>query len=119
MRTVIWQRCHLLPFSCILVLALASASAVWAQTAGNSQSSLQSATPSIPELPATTAPPPAMLITIEQAIEFAKKNNPTLQANRTLINQNQEQEVTANLRPNPVLAWDAQFLPIFTPTNFN
>jgi outer membrane protein, heavy metal efflux system len=55
-----------------------------------------------------------MLITIEQAIELAKRNNPTLEANRTMISQNREQEVTANLRPNPVLSWDAQFLPFFT-----
>jgi cobalt-zinc-cadmium efflux system outer membrane protein len=72
--------------------------------------------PEVPQLPAADAPnPPAMLITIEQAIELAKKNNPTLQANRTLISQNKEQEVTANLRPNPVLSWDAQYLPLFSP----
>ena len=55
------------------------------------------------------------IITIEQAIELAKKNNPTLRANRTLISQNKEQEVTANLRPNPLLSWDAQYLPLFSP----
>ena len=32
--------------------------------------------------------------------------------------QNQAQEITANLRPNPVLLGDAQFLPIFQPSNF-
>lgn len=55
-------------------------------------------------------------ITIEQAIDFAKRNNPTLQANRTLIQQNKAQEITANLRPNPVLSWDLQYLPIFQPS---
>jgi cobalt-zinc-cadmium efflux system outer membrane protein len=84
-----------------------------------------SSPPSPPQAPSSTqlpapatqspGPPPAMVITIDQAIEFAKKNNPTLQASRTLISQNKEQEVTANLRPNPVLSWDAQFLPLFTP----
>jgi cobalt-zinc-cadmium efflux system outer membrane protein len=58
---------------------------------------------------------PEMVITIDQAIELAKKNNPALQAQRTLISQGREQEVTANLRPNPTLSWDAQFLPLFTP----
>ena len=72
--------------------------------------------PGVPQLPAAGAPQtPAMLITIEQAIELARKNNPTLQANRTLISQNREQEVTANLRPNPLLSWDAQYLPLFSP----
>jgi cobalt-zinc-cadmium efflux system outer membrane protein len=28
-------------------------------------------------------------------------------------------ETTANLRPNPTLGWDAQFLPLFNPDNFN
>jgi cobalt-zinc-cadmium efflux system outer membrane protein len=63
----------------------------------------------------TSGPPPSVVVTIEQAIELAKSSNPTLQASRTLISQNKEQEVTANLRPNPVLSWDAQFLPLFTP----
>jgi cobalt-zinc-cadmium efflux system outer membrane protein len=54
--------------------------------------------------------------TIEQAIELAKRNNPTLQANQTLILQNKAQEVTANLRPNPLVSWDTQFLPLFAPS---
>ena len=74
--------------------------------------------PGIPKLPTPAPQPPSVVITIEQAIDFAKRNNPTLQANRTLIYQNREQEVTANLRPNPVLTLDAQFLPIFSPDMF-
>ena len=62
---------------------------------------------------------PSILITLDQAIELAKRNNPALQANRTLIYQNKEQEVTANLRPNPVLSWDAQYLPIFSPDQWS
>ena len=58
---------------------------------------------------------PAVVITLDQAIELAKGNNPELQAQRTLVYQNKEQEVTANLRPNPTLSWDAQYLPLFTP----
>ena len=33
--------------------------------------------------------------------------------------QNREQEVTANLRPNPTLSWDAQYMPIFQPDLFS
>ena len=39
-----------------------------------------------------------------------------MQANQTLISQNKAQEITANLRPNPVLSWDTQFLPLFEPS---
>ncbi len=60
--------------------------------------------------------PPA--ITIEQAIDLAKRNNPTLNANQTLISQSKAQEITANLRPNPLLTWDLQYLPIFQPSLF-
>ena len=57
-------------------------------------------------------------LTIEQAIDLARKNNPTLRANQTLISQNKAQEITANLRPNPVISWDLQYLPIFQPSLF-
>jgi cobalt-zinc-cadmium efflux system outer membrane protein len=57
-------------------------------------------------------------ITLEQAFELAKQNNPTLQANQTLIMQNRAQEITANLRPNPVLSMDSQYLPLFSPSLF-
>jgi cobalt-zinc-cadmium efflux system outer membrane protein len=53
-------------------------------------------------------------ITLEQAIELALRHNHTLQAARTTIQQNQAAEVTANLRPNPNLFVDWEYLPIFT-----
>lgn len=52
-------------------------------------------------------------ITLDQAIDLALKNSPTIKAVRTQIDQNKAQETTARLRPNPVLSWDAQFLPFF------
>jgi cobalt-zinc-cadmium efflux system outer membrane protein len=58
---------------------------------------------------------PSVVITLDQAIDFARRNNPELQAQRTLVYQSREQEVTANLRPNPTLSWDAQYLPLFEP----
>src|SRR3984957_17183924 len=58
-------------------------------------------------------------ITLDEAIDMALKHNHSLQAARTLILQNQALEITANLRPNPILSGDAQFLPIFSPSNLN
>jgi len=66
--------------------------------------------------PANPAP---TQITLDQAIALALANSPSLKATRTQIQQSQAQEVTANLRPNPVLSWDTQFIPIFSPGNFS
>src|SRR5664279_1030958 len=59
------------------------------------------------------------LITMDQSIDLALAHNHSLKATRTLILQNQAQETTANLRPNPTLNFDSQFLPIFDPSNFS
>lgn len=79
--------------------------------------------------PATQAPAPpagqlaqkpgAQLITLDQAIELARAHNHNLLALRTTIQQNEAEEITANLRPDPVLIGDTQFLPIFQPSNFS
>ncbi len=58
-------------------------------------------------------------ITLDQAIQLALQHNHTLQAARTTIQQSQAEEVTANLRPNPVLLGDAQFIPFFQPSEFS
>src|SRR6202142_3411672 len=58
-------------------------------------------------------------ISLDQAIDLALTHNHSLQATRTLILQNQAQEITANLRPNPTLGADSQFVPIFTPNDFS
>ena len=68
---------------------------------------------------ATFAQPQAPRITIEQAIQFALAHNHALEAARSTIMQNQAQEITANLRPNPTLSWDSQFLPLFNLSQFN
>jgi outer membrane protein, heavy metal efflux system len=60
-----------------------------------------------------------MLITLDQAIDLALAHNHSLKATRTLILQNQAQEITASLRPNPTLNFDSQFLPIFSPSDFS
>jgi len=57
-------------------------------------------------------------ISLEQAIDLALAHSHTLKAARTQIQQNQAQETTASLRPNPTLAWDSLFMPTFSPQNF-
>lgn len=69
---------------------------------------------------ALTAPAGAQTrIDLDQAIQMALSHNHALQAMRTLIPQNQAQEATANLRPNPTLSLDSQYVPIFSPQDFN
>jgi outer membrane protein, heavy metal efflux system len=57
-------------------------------------------------------------ITLDDAIQMALAHNHNLLAARTTIQQNEDAEITANLRPNPVLLGDTQFLPIFQPDQF-
>ncbi|HEX7424146.1 MAG TPA: TolC family protein [Terriglobales bacterium] len=58
-------------------------------------------------------------ISLDQAIDLALAHNHSLKATRTLILQNQAQEITANLRPNPTLGADTQFVPFFSPQDFS
>ncbi len=59
------------------------------------------------------------LISLDQAIDLALAHNHSIIATRTLILQNQAQEITANLRPNPTLGVDSQFIPFFSPQDFS
>jgi len=59
------------------------------------------------------APPPAVRITLDEAINLAFTHSHVLKAAETTIQQAQAEETTANLRPNPVIAGDSLFLPIF------
>ena len=72
--------------------------------------------PATPPRADTTLPPP-IRITLDDAIRLALQYDHALQAARTTILQNQAQEITANLRPNPVISWDSQFFPLFIPKN--
>src|SRR5580704_14594704 len=67
--------------------------------------------------PATPQNPPAR-VTLDDAIDLALKHNHSLQAARTTILENQAQEITANLRPNPVALVDEQYMPFFSPSAF-
>jgi cobalt-zinc-cadmium efflux system outer membrane protein len=86
--------------------------------------SAQEAPPATPTpipaaVPAAQNPSASAHITLDDALRLALQHNHALLALRSTILQSQAQEITANLRPNPTLAWDAQFLPIFQPDNFN
>jgi outer membrane protein, heavy metal efflux system len=59
------------------------------------------------------------LISLDQAVELALAHNHALKATRTQIQQNEAQEITANLRPNPVFGVDSQFVPFFSPQDFS
>jgi cobalt-zinc-cadmium efflux system outer membrane protein len=58
-------------------------------------------------------------ISLDDAIQMALVHNHNILAARTTIQQSEAEETTANLRPNPVLIGDAQFLPIFQPSQFS
>jgi cobalt-zinc-cadmium efflux system outer membrane protein len=77
------------------------------------------AQPPVPPAPKIQAPAAqvhgAVRITLDEAIQLALEHNHTLKAAETTIQQDQALEITANLRPNPTLTADAQFLPIFQP----
>jgi cobalt-zinc-cadmium efflux system outer membrane protein len=75
--------------------------------------------PSPPQAQTLAQKPGAVTITLDDAIQMALRHNHNLLAARTTIQQSEAEETTANLRPNPVLLGDSQFLPIFQPSQFN
>lgn len=90
---------------------------------------LEGAGAQAPPGPGQSAPPPpaqalanqsgGVKVSLDDAIQMALRHNHSLLAARTVIQQNQAEETTANLRPNPVLLGDSQFLPIFQPGQFS
>ncbi|MGB8131121.1 MAG: TolC family protein [Candidatus Angelobacter sp.] len=90
-------------------IPLSSTAAGQSQSAQSGQSAPPAATPT-----PTRDRPAATQITLEQAISLAVANSPSIKAARTQIQQSQAQETTANLRPNPTLSWDSQFIPVFS-----
>lgn len=63
--------------------------------------------------------PGSVIVSLDDAIRLALQHNHSLLAARTTIQQSQAEEVTANLRPDPVLLGDSQFLPVFQPGQFS
>ena len=100
-----------------LVVCLASSAA--AQSSPPPASSPQSSAPGTAQQNTSSVQAHgAVRITMDQAIQMALQHNHNLKAARTTIQQDEALEITANLRPNPVLTLDAQYLPIFQPSEF-
>src|SRR5579864_3499443 len=62
---------------------------------------------------------PQVHLSFDNAIQLALQHNHSLLAARATIDESRAEEITANLRPNPILSWDAQFLPLFSPSAFS
>src|SRR5271163_1825267 len=102
-----------------LVVCFASAAAAQTSSPPPPASAPQSAMPqTAPQNTPSGQVHGTVRITMDQAIQMALQHNHNLRAARTTIQQDQALEITANLRPNPVLTLDAQFLPIFQPSEF-
>jgi outer membrane protein, heavy metal efflux system len=65
---------------------------------------------------ATATPQGPVKITLDDAIQLALKHNHNLLAAQTTIQQDEALETQANLRPNPVVFGDWEYLPFFTPS---
>ena len=87
------------------------------EAAGAQTPPAQTSAPPTPQPETLAQKPGTVLITLDQAIQMALQHNHNLLANKTVVQQNQAEETTANLRPNPVLLSDAIFLPVFQPSN--
>jgi len=94
-------------------------SALFLEGAGAQFPPAASQSPPSPQAQTLAQKPGAVTISLEEAIQMALQHNHTLMAARTVIQQNQAEETTANLRPNPVLLGDSQFLPVFQPSQFS
>jgi outer membrane protein, heavy metal efflux system len=108
------MRSCLLRFS-ILVAMVYLVAGAGAQTQPAPQAGTQAPAPPANQLAQS---PGSQLITLDQAIQMALDHNHSLLATRTTVQQNEAEEITANLRPDPVLLGDVQYLPIFQPINF-
>ena len=105
MRLQRW--CISFALAAILLPAIASAQSPPAQTAP------------APSAQTLAQKPGSVIVSLDDAIRLALQHNHSLLAARTTIQQSQAEEVTANLRPDPVLLGDSQFLPIFQPDQFS
>lgn len=59
--------------------------------------------------------PGRVKVTLDEAIRIALEHNHNLLALRSTIQQNEAQEITANLRPNPSFFVDWEYLPLSSP----
>ncbi|MGD0304974.1 MAG: TolC family protein [Candidatus Acidiferrales bacterium] len=102
---------------CAFIAALVSyPGQVFAQAAPQQQPPPPASTPPSTQ---TAQSHGSVRITLDEAIQLAQTHNHNLAAARTTIQQNEAQEVTANLRPNPVLSLGEQYFPFFQPNAFS
>ena len=80
---------------------------------------VQSPSTAPPQASTLAQKPGAVMVSLDDAIQMALQHNHSLLAARTTIQQNEAEETTANLRPNPVILGDSQFFPIFQPSQFS
>jgi outer membrane protein, heavy metal efflux system len=62
---------------------------------------------------------PLARIDLEQAVQLAIKHNHALKAAQNTVDQSEADEITAAIRPNPVLTYDDLYIPIFSPSQLN
>ncbi len=58
-------------------------------------------------------------VTLDEAIQMALQHNHNMLAARTTIQQSEAEEITQNLRPNPTLFADWEYLPLGSPAKQN
>ena len=103
----------------VLLIAVCFFGGILAPKCGAQNPPAQPAVPPAPKIQAPAAQVHgAVRLTLDEAIQLALEHNHNLKAAQTTIQQSQALEITANLRPNPVLTADAQFIPLFQPENF-
>ena len=68
---------------------------------------------------AALTPQGPVKITLDDAIQLALKHNHNLLAAQTTIQQDEALETQANLRPNPSIFADWEYLPLFTPSSWS
>jgi outer membrane protein, heavy metal efflux system len=107
------MRLQRLRFPVLFVALLFSAAA------GGQSPPAQSPPPASQQAQVLAQNPAAVKISLDDAIQMALRHNHNLLAARTTIQQNEAEEITANLRPNPVILSDWQFLPVFQPSQFS
>jgi cobalt-zinc-cadmium efflux system outer membrane protein len=114
------MRLPFLPFSVLLsTLFLLDIGAAQSPPSSPLPPPSQPQSPPAPQAGTLAQKPGGQVVSLDQAIQLALAHNHSLLAARTVIQQDQAEETTANLRPDPVLLGDTQFLPIFQPSNFS
>ena len=92
-----------------LCLPIFLVSALFLEGAGAQSPPGPSQPPPPPQAQALAQKPGGVMISLDEAIQMALRHNHSLIAARTVIQQNQAEETTATLRPNPVLLGESQF----------